>query len=1385
MKTKNKTIYKINSDSHLRNIYDGNRYLELGIIDVETMNKLLAYEVINIKEITYFKIQNKGLGRSEHPDQYIQNNLPYLFFRMLSEGNPEIKLVITYGMYYYRDRLRKKDEFAPVIFIPIRMYYENDNTFVQMISKPFENIELFEIVQDVSKAALTPSEPLTNLYALDSYLTHLEKHKPGSIRIENYLSFVVKRREQISINKKFFDNKYSQDFTLKKGNYYYSRMLTRNQKLLVDRAIKGENIAFSGYSGTGKTTVMKNIIINALAKKKKIIYISNSMESIEDVANFLKENGLYDYCLNMCKIKDDGYDSQVVHNVLVEEKFIDIKDTVDKETSIIKEFEKILNSYVANFKFVDLLKRYFLIDSFDEIKLFKLDSPDNYDYMYKQEYKNIDDALIKIENNLNKMNSFKDNVWNQIPHLNDIKDSDEVMNLITKLHEEFELLRNEENELYKYGIKEIESFSMLKKCVFTIEEKDRYEFPSKWKKDINQFFKAKDKAEDLKNDFIKYINICNHMKKTYTNLESISINNEIKKLYGLFYKENDKHIIDDIISNRLTIQNKNVNIILEIKRFKDIIDKFNTLMDYKISTTDEAIDDFRELIDMFIEYPICGKLMSIILNDVEDTSIQKLESILNHINELNNEIENLINQNPRKNTKLIKKGNEKHQVVIKYNNLKKKISKLEKEYKDITNTNYTNHAKVLRSLELLRAYNKKIKFKAHGKYFIDYILGFGIGNRKSNYDLLMEFNDSYKKVLENFKFLKCYGINYEDLSFDETLNILVDFNNYIIDLYKSNDLITDVLLDSNIICSVDTYYQIKNDQENYNSIIDYLRNNKEYQELYEDSYIGEKSNYDHIGKQTIRFNYYISLFIDYDKALDSLNHVDELKIIYGKIKELNNDVGANLKEYSQKKFKDSISRYYDSSLEENIKYLKNLMNNKEQLDYYLNVTSGLSVLNNYNLQGLINYIISNDNVKQLSEKFSYSYFKSIIDKVLEGKEAIIKSNNYLVELDELLEIEDELCNAISQNTITKLLKNVPKQQFNRKNNQPYITKANVTLSKMEYAKEYLKENQFDLVLIDDAHLINGGGFNDLFKNKQIVVCGDYQVNNVTNHNLISYVQNNKSNILRKRLVLGPRMLTYGLNATISPFKTKLNENRGFTVINSDILDYIYKLYITRKHIKINWFIKSIESQYQAYEDLALYLYTKNINNKDIMKILYENINIVDIGSGNYIHSDCDILNFDEYYNETSEVMANNYLEILRLSKDGMIIYDKEKYLDQNNIDYTFYNMIKSLKEKENMFLSSYNDPVSNIIAEKLRERGYKVLFPSNGINLTVVKRNSEQLVSLIILYSNGFVYDVKNNYRFLKEIYQDEGHKIIFRTMLDLISGPNDFVDNLCEEIDN
>ena len=162
------------------------------------------------------------------------------------------------------------------------------------------------------------------------------------------------------------------DTSLKKGDYYYSRMLTKTQKEIVDRAIKGENISFSGYSGTGKTTVLKNIIINGLAKKKKMLYISSSKESIEDVSDFLKNNGLYEYCLNMCKYYDNYKDKAIENNEKVENDLNDVIQIVAEETSVIKEFERILNKNVSNFKFIDLLKRFFLINSFDEVKNFKL-----------------------------------------------------------------------------------------------------------------------------------------------------------------------------------------------------------------------------------------------------------------------------------------------------------------------------------------------------------------------------------------------------------------------------------------------------------------------------------------------------------------------------------------------------------------------------------------------------------------------------------------------------------------------------------------------------------------------------------------------------------------------------------------------------------------------------------------------------------------------------------------------------------------------------------------------------------------------------------------------------------------------------------------------------
>lgn len=1382
MKIKNKTTYNINSDNHISNIFDGNRYVELGIIDVDIISSLLANNVININKITFFPILNKGLGRSTHKDAQIRNNLPFMFYRMLSEGNPEIRLVITYGLYYYRN-IDKKDRFAPVIFIPIRMYYENNKTFIQKISKPFENPELYSLIPNLSKQALTQNESLNNIYALDNVLNNLQKHKPNSVRIENYLTYVVEKREEIIISKKFFDNKYSMDTSLKKGDYYYSRMLTKTQKEIVDRAIKGENISFSGYSGTGKTTVLKNIIINGLAKKKKMLYISSSKESIEDVSDFLKNNGLYEYCLNMCKYYDNYKDKVIENNEKVENDLNDVIQIVAEETSVIKEFERILNKNVSNFKFIDLLKRFFLINSFDEVKNFKLDIEDDFEFIYKSEYQKINNALILIDESLKKMDTFKDSVWSQIPYDNTIKNSSEVMSIINHLYDEFVELREKEIELENYGIKTIESFTMMRRYMVTIDEMFKQTFPSKWKKDINQFLNAKETYSSLKEDFIKFEDAEAYMNKTYANLDSINIDEEINKLYGEFYTEDDKEIINNIISNRTTVQNNNVNAILDTKAFKESIDKIKELTDCVLIDSDELIDDFRELINIFANYPLHGKLMNIIVSDKEESTILRMENIIEGINEITEEIKNLINENPKKHTKLIKAGKAKNEVVSKYNQLIKKKAKLEKEYKEITNSIYKNHDKVIETIFVIKHFYKKIKIKDYGKNLVDFILSLGIGNRKSMSEILFEFEENYNKVIANYNLLTEFNIQSSNLTFKERLELLNKFNQYIIELFKSNDKIANVILDSNQILSIDSYYTIKRNQCEYTEIINYLENHKQYKKLYEIYYNGSKTDYNLINRLILIFNAYNNLFVNSDLMLASIHKKDKISALSNEVTQLTNQIGENLRIYTSI-FKDSVSRYYFSNLEENINHLKVLSDNREELDYYLNVTTGIKILDKYNLKGFIKYITNNDGVTLLPEKFDYLYYKKIIDRVLEGKEAVIKSSNYIYELEDLLEKEDELCKAISENTLKKLLDNVPKQVLNRKLNQSYITKAKITLSTLQYAIEYLKESQFDLVLIDDAHMINSGGFNGLFKSKQMIICGDHSLNKVANRNLISLVTTSKSYVLRKRMTISPRMMTYGLPSTTAPFRSNYSENKGLFIINSGVIEYIYNLYLYNNHVKINWFIKEVEDQYKAYEDIAEYFYEKGISTSNIIEFINENINIVDITWNNYIHSDYNIINFKDYYDIDSEIESKNYFEILKFSKFGLVVFDDEDLLHREDIDFAFYDLVKQLYNRENSFISTYTDEISKLVSTLLEARGYKVVHPSNGINLSVIKKNSDQLVSIIILYSNGFAYDVKNNYRFLKEIYQDEGHKIIFRTMLDLIDGPKEFIDGLCEAID-
>lgn len=1373
-----KNKLKIINSVHLRNIFENDYYLELGIIDVEVIKRLLNYEIININEISFLPIQNKGIGHSRSESEEIRDNLPYYFFRKFQDNNPLMHLVITYGLCYYRD-FEKKDKFAPIIFIPITMYYEKDVTYVKMTSKPFENPALYNIFKKVNRLQFIQNENFHDIYSLDNVIFNFERINKGCTRLDNYLTFVERKKEDIIIySKRKFDEDYFEQNSLFQRDIYYSQVLTKEQKSVVDRAVNGNDITFTGFIGTGKTTVLKNIIVNALYQKQKVLYLSNSRESINDVKEFLDEHDLANCYIDLCRIRQENKTINKQYTEYKEDEINALEKELKEKLEIVNKFEKEMNKMTADFKLVEAIKKLFLVKNYERMDDFEFKDIDSLDYLYKNEYINIYKALEQIEQNSQKINSFKDSVWKQIPYINNIKYVNQVINIVFQLNTGLKSLKEKVHLLEEFGVKKITSFSGVKRELDPIEKMNISSIPNKWIEDFGIFKNAKEKYFDLEKEIVNYQNLEYDLSTKYINLNSINIDDEISHLYEDVFQKNEGEKIDNIISNIYEYEKEASNVSNLLKGFKNTIDEVSKLLDWEYFDKDISINDINILAKLYLTYPISGKLLAMIMNNKDGKTLSRLEEIDESISSIQDEINQAFQSNPRLN-KLIK-NNPQSQAVINYNQLVKKMNKLEKEYFEICDINYHNHKEVIETIRELKKYYTAINTHSNRKKIIDYILSINKNNRKDDESKFKQYNSLYDVINDEIKSFKKIGFDFDDKSIVTRIEQLEKYANYIHNLYESQErlLKTKVSTSKNYIL-VEEYYTIKNIIDNFDKTVNNLRQNDEFKYLYEFLYQGEQTDFKNISKVIKGFEQFVNTFETVDSAMNTLRRFSEIRELADGMNTLVDSIGGNLRLYSLI-FKDSVSRYYFSNIEQNIEYLDSLLEAKEELVLYLNITKGLAVLNEYHLDKLIEYIVSKDKVYDLTNFFTYKYFKGLIRKDIANSKNMLTSAEYFKCLEEIVDLEDKICKMIGDNIIYKIHQSTP---YNIKSHRHSLIRAKVIFSTMGFAEEVIRKNQYDILLVDDAHLINEGKLENLFKDNQMIVCGDYQSNKVVNQNLISFVTNKNTDIFRSRLVQGPRKLTYNMSMTKSPFLNTYEANRGIKVVKENIEEVIYNFYVNDKNVKINYYIKNPDEQFEEYERISEYFYGRKVSPQEIIRFINGCVNIVELEKSNYIHSDYDIINFSDYYKENSQIMSNNYLEKLMISQKGLIILD-EKGLLESDINYCFYNRIKDLYENGRVFLGETGDEMSNKIAAILQEKGYEVYFPSNGINLTVKKKNSDELVSIVILFSNGFVSNVSSNYRFLKNVYIEKGHKMIIRTMLDLINGPQYFVDKLCEEID-
>ena len=208
MKTaKNNRNISVTSDIHLRNVFVSDSYLELGIVDIDVMQRLLNNEIINLNDIVYFPNQNKGIGHLNISNELLSNYVPHFFFFNLSKNTINYELAITYGLLRQRT-LEGFENFLPIFLIPIKLYYEdnlvNDETTfggfdsinslkVQLAKKPIFNPMLQTLFQQNLnvKFQLTTSLDFTRIEALDYALELISNINEGdiSVSLDNYLTY--------------------------------------------------------------------------------------------------------------------------------------------------------------------------------------------------------------------------------------------------------------------------------------------------------------------------------------------------------------------------------------------------------------------------------------------------------------------------------------------------------------------------------------------------------------------------------------------------------------------------------------------------------------------------------------------------------------------------------------------------------------------------------------------------------------------------------------------------------------------------------------------------------------------------------------------------------------------------------------------------------------------------------------------------------------------------------------------------------------------------------------------------------------------------------------------------------------------------------------------
>jgi len=1398
-----------NNNEHLLDVFSDNYYLELGTIEYNPLDDLLSGKLVDYKDLTYFDILKKGIGSMQSSSEELLKKLPFVYFNNLAAKNKSYRLAITYGMLLRRNGY--KEFFTPIILIPVNMYFEKDTILFQMINKPFINPYLKK-EDDMNIEELVFNEKLDSILNMDRYIMSLIKNHTNNIRVENYLTVINTISPNIKLNQKNFYiknnmgpkliDKYSVDC---ENDIYNITDLDRIQRNAVGTASCGNSFAIVGHQGTGKTTTLINIASDFIKQGKRVLYISNNNSTLNYVYDTFKDCGLRSYVSDFTKSFNKVNEKNAETK---KEQILDSfeKNIIKEKYNEVDEITKHFGLYKKNYSVIELMNELMVVpkpkEEFSE-KILNSIFP-----LYKYEFNRVINATQKIEQLMEKMESFVNSRFINVPISHQMKDSTEALNLIEQIYNSFCIL-NEEKKILEsnYGFANVENYAYLSTAIKSYDNLKKSLVPLSWYKEQNDEEKLCDRFFNFKRatQIFDQLKEETEISKKYYNIINSKFN--VQKI-----EFDVKKAIDEITDGHFELGDDKINIVLgdyariekelskAVAYCKDLDNEYKTVseilkFDFGLNEA-KVVEELLECIFVLDKGHFSKYWCDYEKRDETYKRVVYIENIIDKyedaINIYNKYFDGVINNVDQHIKTLIKKNKDDkrkyrgvyinellpHLHFIKENH--PVIHKLKKEYILLAGSSYEYKTPVSVIL----------------KEFIEKHLN--ISNKQIRLNLEKVFPtlsyEQIKLLINKAKLLKI-AINRVDASYslvksynimqtvEGTLNKAEQLRSvvkYIKNVFKWQTKMNRLLKDKKDVILIDSYLELEKLQDSLSNINEKINSNEEYKFIFEKLFDGENTDITQLEQIINEFTLYLSLFADADCLVNSFNEnfKAELSIHLNSSEAMIIEISKYFQNYI-KIFKTNISKYYYDDFSKIIAYFKDLLESKEELDTYLQIADQMKVILSYKLYSLNNYIIYH-NHELFTDRLKYSYYNNLYEEYVKEHPSFkdTKSHNELLDFvilkeKDLISSNSEVIKLENKVYRTGKASHLDYDEYIRKNKNSKL----LFLCDTKTANIFLDINLFDIAIIDDAHLLDANEYYKVVNAKQVVISGEPQVSNLPKKSLISRIKPNNIINLNYRYARTPLNLLNQINNLNGRFHKFVNLNKGISVSKENFNQIIIEKLLNEEKCKINFFTTSLIKTRDLINNVGNSLFDRDLSVKSIMYFLENNLNICDVNLGNCIQANYNILDLESYYQVEDEALIEKYLNSLLCCGTELIIIDNKNHLESSRCS-KFVLKLKQILEYEITEPTLVEKTVISRISKSLANKEIKTVGIFNPLHLVVEYKN-KYFGILLLENPNNTDFTILNEYR----EYRSNDFNIIVKWLTDLIDNYDKVITSMVEVI--